>query len=578
MNRKKLIYFLSAFVLIIGCYALNLSYSLFTASVTSESNLVDTFIPTISARLETNTFNIPANSSELIRLNILNEGSSDIQYGVKISEEIQGITVYLVDKTDNDIVGDLEKDSNKEAIIYVVNETAEVKTITLELEAKYQTITFDKESFKKSSNINCINKVKILNEAIMDRATSAETDVNRTVYNATFDSSNITGASGTTERLLVEAEDDYGNSYVFRGAVKDNYVNFAGFTWRIVRINGDGTIRLILEGTLNKVCGEKNTDGTCKALAGSDSAYNSTDTNNRYVGYMYGYNITNSISGDNEKCLFWENNDIIDKISQYNTNTSCVAAGGKWTASSYDATHLNFYSSTIKSVVDGFYEKYIENNSKNIHYEKYLADTLFCNDKSLAEGEEYWDRGFDQQITKYASLMKAYYSIYPDLISTAKPNLKCAVGDTRNYSRFTAGNAAGDGRFDMKTNIGDNISINNDLTYPIALLNADELVIAGAWRNSLNTSYYLYDAKNENLISDSNYWWLLAPAMYNNGAEMFRDTTTGGLRFSYVSNVGGVRPVINLRSDVISISGDGTKEVTYDELGNMLTAGPYIIN
>lgn len=36
-------------------------------------------------------------------------------------------------------------------------------------------------------------------------------------------------------------------TYYFRGNVTDNYVNFAGFTWRIVRINEDGTIRLILQ-------------------------------------------------------------------------------------------------------------------------------------------------------------------------------------------------------------------------------------------------------------------------------------------------------------------------------------------
>ena len=35
-------------------------------------------------------------------------------------------------------------------------------------------------------------------------------------------------------------------TYYFRGNV-ENYVDFAGFTWRIVRINEDGTIRLIMQ-------------------------------------------------------------------------------------------------------------------------------------------------------------------------------------------------------------------------------------------------------------------------------------------------------------------------------------------
>ena len=36
-------------------------------------------------------------------------------------------------------------------------------------------------------------------------------------------------------------------TYYFRGNVTNNYVDFAGFTWRIVRINEDGTLRIILD-------------------------------------------------------------------------------------------------------------------------------------------------------------------------------------------------------------------------------------------------------------------------------------------------------------------------------------------
>ena len=82
MNRTKTIYFLSAFVLIIGCYALNLSYSLFTQTVTPENNTVDATVPYLSASLETNTFTIPANDSKVITLKVINSGTSDINYGI----------------------------------------------------------------------------------------------------------------------------------------------------------------------------------------------------------------------------------------------------------------------------------------------------------------------------------------------------------------------------------------------------------------------------------------------------------------------------------------------------------------
>ena len=40
-------------------------------------------------------------------------------------------------------------------------------------------------------------------------------------------------------------------TYYFRGKVENNYVSFAGFMWRIVRINEDGTIRLIMQDGIN---------------------------------------------------------------------------------------------------------------------------------------------------------------------------------------------------------------------------------------------------------------------------------------------------------------------------------------
>ena len=49
------------------------------------------------------------------------------------------------------------------------------------------------------------------------------------------------------ESILTATQDDYGTSYYFRGNVENNYVNFAGMCWRIVRVQGDGSIKLILE-------------------------------------------------------------------------------------------------------------------------------------------------------------------------------------------------------------------------------------------------------------------------------------------------------------------------------------------
>ena len=85
--------------------------------------------------------------------------------------------------------------------------------------------------------------------------------------------------TATTDEGIYKAEDDWGTSYYFRGAVENNYIKFAGYYWRIIRINGDGSIRVIYNGE------SMATTGTSTQI--STSAFNSTYNNNMYVGYMY---------------------------------------------------------------------------------------------------------------------------------------------------------------------------------------------------------------------------------------------------------------------------------------------------
>ena len=58
-------------------------------------------------------------------------------------------------------------------------------------------------------------------------------------------------------------------TYYFRGNVENNYVSFAGFTWRIVRVNEDGTIRIIMQDGIN-----------------NNATYKFNSNNNNYT-YMY---------------------------------------------------------------------------------------------------------------------------------------------------------------------------------------------------------------------------------------------------------------------------------------------------
>lgn len=165
---------------------------------------------------------------------------------------------------------------------------------------------------------------------------------------------NVTGAESENS-LLCMAPDNYGTSYYFRGNVSNNYVKFANFYWRIIRINGDSSIRLIYDGTSAHENGEASEDRHLGASVFSDKY-----DDNAYIGYMYGIK-------------------------------------GSYT---YLETHKNINDSTIKKYIDAWYE----NNIKKTEYDKYIADNNFCNDRSISLGKpdsSYTNLGYQKSPTQY---------------------------------------------------------------------------------------------------------------------------------------------------------------------------------
>ena len=299
------------------------------------------------------------------------------------------------------------------------------------------------------------------------------------------------------ESTLSIAEDDYGTTYYYRGAVTDNYVSFANKTWRIVRINGNGSIRLVL-------------DDVAKDSSGSaiDTAFNSSYNDNAYVGYMYG-------------------------------------TPGSTT---YDATHKNINDSTIKTAVDKWYEDNLKTN-----YSNYLADTLFCNDKTLASngiGGVTTQLGYGKNKTYYASTERLHYSTGTTSITTANPTFKCAESATNDYSRFTVN----------VSTLSNGNKTNGNLKYPIGLLTADEVAYAGAYKyGQTNKTYYLYNS------SITSHWRLSSPGSYNGSSayEWYFDVSDGGIYYGTVTNTYVFRPSINLKAELLVGGGDGTSSNPY---------------
>ena len=279
--------------------------------------------------------------------------------------------------------------------------------------------------------------------------------------------------SDKSDKGLYAMNDNDGTSYYYRGSVNNNYVYFGGFYWRIIRINGDGSIRLLYAGTTKDATGESAQIGT--------SAFNTNRNLPLYVGYMYG-----NTSGST--------------IEEVNANTN---------------------DSTIKTYLDQWYQANLN------EYSSYIADSGFCNDRTLSTRNNNGN-GIQTNIITYYAAYDRYYTNY-------SPSLNCP-----------------DASSDLFTLIG-NTKGNQALNYPIGLITIDELMLAGARNGYINKLYYPFSGAS---------YWTMSSNYYNSGELAavgigpYYDGSMGGI---WVTSSNGVRPVINLNTNVEITGGIGTK-------------------
>ena len=358
---------------------------------------------------------------------------------------------------------------------------------------------------------------------------------------------------------LYMAEDDEGESYYYRGAVKNNYVSFAGFIWRIIRRNGDGSVRMIYSG--------KSPSDTGDAVTIGNSAFNDKYWDPTYVGYKYnedfslhesngttnynsftnttkynfgtGYTFDQStkkftLTGD-IKQLTWNDNheeivnnqlysclntscNVVYKVTGYNNATSMRVQPISYSSNSLLTAQTNKTDSPIKTKLDNWYK------TNMTSYTSKLADETFCSDRSITGG------------LGYLTTQTTTYGAYTRLLDSKKLSLKCS----QNNDKFKMSNESA------------------KLDYPVGLILADEVALAGGrgsynGENSPNSNYYLYNGKS---------YWTLSPSGFfsdYSSARVWNVMSSGGLDpWNNVSNSYGVRPVINLKADTLITKGDGT--------------------
>ena len=289
---------------------------------------------------------------------------------------------------------------------------------------------------------------------------------------------------GSHEKGIFETTDYDGNpTYYYRGSVENNYVKFAGFYWRIIRINSNGSIRMIHDGTNAHENGEVSDDrryGTSK--------FNENSNNNMYLGYMY------------------------TKGEAYGTGTS----------------------SAIKTNADKFYTDKLKNYASKLD-----VNAVFCGDRSYLTTQS--DAGIDTSITYNKGYLRVVEST---------PTLICEnASDYYTVSVATSGN--------------------KKLSYPIGLITADEVMLAGHAGGVFDGSYDHQKTNNNSYLNIGKTFFTMTPSGgylpygYSSFITlMLTIYASGKIDAAYTTTNHGLRPVINIRSDV-TITGSGTMTDPY---------------
>ena len=308
---------------------------------------------------------------------------------------------------------------------------------------------------------------------------SSKLMLNNTSYDSIKYNLNVTSLTemeletDKSDRGLYQSTDDYGTTYYYRGNVKNNNVYFAGFYWQIVRINGDGSIRLIYNGAV------KNANGINQSINSKTYQFNKVYNDPAYVGYMY---------GDSE-------------------------------GTTVDEVHNNTNSSSIKIIIDNWYQNNIISNG----YDDYISITAgFCGDRTVIKGD--------------------------GVSNTAETTFGALGRLQQNSAQFNCPELSRDLYTTADANIG-----NKALTYPIGLITSDELVFAGMDSKHTNRLSWIYSELNS---------WTMSPSTFNVSYSMGRLFYQIGSGYIHIhgwpTSTLSVRPVINLKEDVEISGGMGT--------------------
>lgn len=333
--------------------------------------------------------------------------------------------------------------------------------------------------------------------------------------------------------------------YYFRGTNTKSIVKFANYCWEMIRSTDTGGVKLLFYGNVAS-------DGTCStrsvAFGAPYSAYSLDDTSYADVGYMYGERVkpmsTTAYDGvvmNYGKSISWDGKNYyledvkkmsVNGIYSFDTdyNYTCFGSlscnevyfrldfglegymfyslkGGETITDILNKMFKNDNDSNIKTLID---EWYVNNL---ISYADYLEDTIWCNDRGMSNYVS--DTGVRRFRYVFDSSMRVFQF---------EPSLECDINDS-----FTVENPKG----------------NMALTYPVALLSVDEMLLNVG--KSVNSA---------SLASLSPGTWT------NDGALSFANIFYGPRSFSLYS-AAAIKPAISIKNGTRITGGEGTTSNPY---------------
>lgn len=352
-------------------------------------------------------------------LSITNSSTTKIYYSVFFSDaNVEDIPVKIID-SDGTVVNQIQDHllSTKLINLYSIEGGETVRYTVV---------------FEGGKKVRFSGTLKAVNESLSNETFSDLLLLNN---NVVVPKTRVGSEISTQNEGLISTKDNRGISYYFRGNVDNNYVRLGDYMFRIVRINGDGTVRIVLDG-------------------------------------------------------------VLPETSPYNTNS--LASG------SSASTLTLLEQSSLLNTLNAWYENNLHDYSSYLTVGDYCTDTTFTNNVNGI----------------------VYSSTYERIFEDKNPDLYCS---------------------------------GTIYTGKIGLLSVDEVVLAGAYGNMPNTSYYLYNKDiSGNYVTSSSFF-----INSSNNAAMVNIMSNGAIGDGVlVTNASYIRPVVQIGISA-KVKGSGTLNDPY---------------